>query len=346
MKEIFSDTPDHAIVRQERSPEFMSEEIVDRWMHEIKFPGEDRFSTTLLAKLNLRGEGLGEIIFKEASTSHPLNNVQQLALMYREFARVLWMKTQVGPDRAETVAVPRISLVLEDERGAVLAEYFRKHNLPAPKFIIGSDADQATIDRLSHARAEIFQIDLGKKKLTSSEILKLTNNVKGVDVTQALAAESENFSYDDFVHEILNVKPERVYMPMDSGRLRDSFLYWQGQVVSNEEHHRADRRFRASLLSTIRLHVCAGQTESDDLHAIKPFINFSARDIKSIKEFHDTGSHSGTRAVDEGVLDRAVEILEKHGFDGKRSGAAGLALYMMDVERGDLGKNERVMVVK
>lgn len=346
MKESFPNFPEHAIVRQEHSPEFMSREIINRWMREIKFPGEDHFNTTPLTKLNLHGEGLGEIFFKEAETSHSLNNVEQLALMYREFARVLWMKTQVRPEGVETVPVPRVSLILEDESGAELAEYFRKHNLPAPKFIISSGADQAMIDRLSHARAEIFQIDLGKKKLTTPEILKLTNNVKGVDITSALSEESHNFSYDDFVHEIFNAKPARIYVPMDSGRLRDNLLYWQGQVVSNEEVHETDRRFRASLLSAIRMHVCAGKTESDESNAITPFINFSASDIKSIKDFHDTGSHSGTRNVDEDVLDRAVEILEKHGFDMKRSDAAGLALYMMDIESGDLGKNERVMVVK
>lgn len=365
MKEpTFPQSADRTVLRREQVSQFMTSNLVHRWIEEIKIPGENsewEWRPTPLTRLNLKGDGYGEVLLKDESDreSNPTGTHKDRAAweyvkLYRQFARVLWTRMQVGtlrPELVNTIRVPRMSLMTSGNEGIALAECLAKFKLPAPKLIVDAHADQKLIDRLTQLRAEIYQIDLTNRALTGDDILRYTENVDGVDLTSSRAFQPERVLYDWLAHEIFNARASRVYVPFGSGRLRDNLLYWQAQTMRNSEDHHADRRLKAHITDVVGLSVCAAEPESVDSVAdkltapFKPFVIFSDADVKAMVQFHDTGRYSARRIVDEEHLQAASEIFEKHAIDAEPSAAAGLALYMMDIESGNLNKHEKVVVV-
>ena len=72
---------------------------------------------------------------------------------------------------------------------------------------------------------KVFPIDLDKKELTSEQILKLTENEDGIDLTYSSEfEESRKVYYDWLSYEVLNQNPNWVFIPFGTGDLYKNII--------------------------------------------------------------------------------------------------------------------------
>ncbi|QQG38699.1 MAG: hypothetical protein HYS32_03800 [Candidatus Woesearchaeota archaeon] len=96
------------VVRKVEYPEVLDWGRVERWADEIPVKSENdpenpEWRATPVRELDLRGDGYGFVHVKDESDirSNPTRNIKdrpawEIAALYRDFARALWMKGREG----------------------------------------------------------------------------------------------------------------------------------------------------------------------------------------------------------------------------------------------------------
>lgn len=182
------------VVKEIESPRFMNYELVEKWGDGIPTyreadPAYPEWRATPVIPIDLAREGYGEIFVK--NEADPRSNrtktikdraAWELATLYRDYARALYLKLRTGSlTRAEleSMPVPRLSLITAGNEGRAVAEAFKPYDLPPPKLILDKSIPSSALEQLKKLHADIYQVDLTRKELTTDEIRKLSNNEKG-----------------------------------------------------------------------------------------------------------------------------------------------------------------------
>ncbi len=219
--------------------ERMTRELVDQWGEGIPAYEEanvlrPEWQETHLREVDLSKNGYGQFFVKDESIN-PTGTIKdraawEVATLYRDFARAIWLKhRQDGKINPQDFTIPSFSLITAGNEGLAIAQRFKQHNLPPPKFILDLDTSKQTIEALKKLRASIYQVDLKSRPLTAEDILTLTDNKDGIDITSAQFIEPQAIFYDWHVHEVLNAEPDYIFLPSGSNRLLENYLYWQAK---------------------------------------------------------------------------------------------------------------------
>ncbi len=125
--------------------------------------------------------------------------------------------------KSRNVELPAVSIISAGNAAIALGELFRKFGLPKPRVLVDSKLSESQVQRLRSHHLEVFEIDLSRRELSSDDILRLTKNPRGFDLTrgQFEAELSRNF-FDWMTFEILNQNPNFVVVPYGSGNLFDN----------------------------------------------------------------------------------------------------------------------------
>lgn len=341
--------------------ERMSKELVDQWSEGIPSFEEanilrPEWQETPLRELSLDREGYGLVWIKDES-ANPTGTIKdrpawEFATLYRDFARAIWLKgRRDGQVRPEDFKIPSFSLITAGNEGLAIAERFRQHNLPPPKFIVDLGTAEGIVEELKKLRASIYEVDLKSKSLAAGEILALTDNANGIDITSLQFIEPQAIFYDWHVHEVFNEGPARIYVPRGSGRLMENYLYWQNRTQRNDSSHTPDPRLRVDVASAIAASVIGAEPEEPDsvadklLARFRPFLIFKDQDISGLKRFAFTGEQTGVYKTREDYINRALQIFQEHKIDAEPSAAVGLALYMQHWDKGVINPKEKVVIV-
>jgi len=346
-------------------PRFMSAEIVEKWGDSIPVfseadPHHPEWQETPIIPLDLSPEGYGELYVKNEAdrASNPTGTIKdraawELATLYRDFARALYLKLRLGrltKEELEGIPVPRLSFITSGNEGRAVAERFKLHDLPPPKLIVGQDILPAYLESLKALRADLYSVDLNEK-LDADAIRRVSNNEGGIDITSVRSLQPQTIFYDWHVHEAFNFSPDKIFVPYGSGRLAENYLYWQMRTMRNEGNNTRDPRLKASAGSVVSMDILAAEPSSptsvaDKLTApFKPFLLFRDSDINALAHVHFTGRETNKYPVSESSINEAFSLLKSRGLQTEPSGAASLALYLMHFKRGLIGKNEKVLVV-
>lgn len=354
--------PIRQVVKVERFPyERMTKGLVDQWGEGIPAFEEanvlrPEWQETPLREIDLSGKGYGLVFVKDESTN-PTGTIKdraawELATLYRDFARAIYLKNrQDNRVQAEDFTIPSFSLITAGNEGLAIAERFKQHNLPPPKFILDLDTPRQIIEALKKLRASTYQVDLKSRALTTKDILALTDNKDGVDITSVQFIEPQAILYDWHVHEVFNEKPDEVYVPYGSGRLTENYLTWQGRTIRNDSTGRPDPRLRVEPVSVVSTNIFGAEPASPDSVAnklvarFKPFLLFRDQDIRGLRRFAFTGKETDIFKVDEEHLQQAHQLMTDHGIQAEPSAAAGFALYMQRWERKQIDPKKKVVVV-
>ncbi len=357
---------DRKIVKEVEFQPTMTWDLVEQWAEGIPtFSDMDtlhpEWRPTPTIPLDLTGAGYGEIQVKnEADTeSNPTGTIKdraawELAALYRDTARALYDKVRIGEltkDEILRTPVRRFSILTAGNEGRAVAACFEKHKLPPPKLIVGRTLQPSMLAQLQQLRADIYQVDLSERALTTDEILRASNNDNGIDITSNQSFEPQSIFYDWHVHEVFNSQPDEIYVPYGSGRLMENYLFWQGRSHSNETNRARDRRLQTDPAKVISMNVFGGEPKQADSVAdkliakFKPFLIFNDSDISALVRSDFTGRGTAKASVSEERIQEAHHILTQNKIEAEASAAAGLALYLERFARGLVPKDKRVMIV-
>lgn len=307
-----------------------------------EFPPEaPKFPATPTRRIDV--PGFSDVWLKDESHNptgtHKDRMAWEMVVTYRDFLLAKKNGQLNGP-------LPRMSLITSGSAGFAVQKRLREYGLPPLKVLIDVNLDLAIKEALRRVGCEVHETDLGKKPLEWKEILTLTHNKDGVDITSSEALDPTTRFYDWLSYEIINSSPDYCFIPFGTGNLYENVLNINKREVSAQRH---DPRFRGKVATLRRCNFLGATTNNPHSKADKlysphlPFVHFDEQWIRTYRYAGFCGPKSGVHLVREEFIDEAFAIAEQNKVDCEPSGVAGLALLLQMRKR--IPKDANILIV-
>lgn len=175
-----------------------------------------------------------------------------------------------------------------------------------------------------------MKLDHIKAPLRCEEILALTNNENGIDISSREMLDPINYVYYDWLsYEIINSQADYCFVPFGTGDLYHNILNIHSKEYFSESH---DPRLELSgepLKATNYVAVTTTDMNSKCDKLYSPFLPFSPikrTQILAHKENGVCGPMTDLRVITEGFVDEAIRIAESRNIMGEPSGIAGIGM--------------------
>lgn len=211
----------------------------------------------------------------------------------------------------ENKKIPSASIISAGSSAIAIQACLRKHNLPNLKVLVDHHISDSTLNDMEHLGCEVYKADLGLSLLNPEDILRLTNNIEGFDITFESNHDVLSDCYLDLATAIINQHPDYIFIPYGSG-----LLYHNFSTVAEKSH-------LATPIHLLGATVTCPQSRARKLYS--PYKSWPAF-IQSAN--NQSYLSSGIYEVTEDQIALAEEILKKNGYKAESSAAAGLALLI------------------
>ncbi len=228
--------------------------------------------------------------------------------------------------------LPQLSIITSGTAGFAIQTLLRKHHLPALKCLVDAALDATIKKHLTSIGCELFETNLSKKPLSRKDILALTNNPNGIDITSFHPTDSETRYYDQLAQTIIEHRPEYCFIPFGTGQLYENVL----DILKIEilRLMAADTSSTQTVDHLRSCHLFGATTDDPTSPATKlysphlPFSQIKDEKIRSHRTDGFCGSRSDVHAIDEHYLQEALNVAAAVGIECEPSGIAGLALLI------------------
>ena len=307
-----------------------------------EFPADNpKFPATPTYKIKV--PGFTNVWLKDESYNptgtHKDRMAWEIIVTYRDF--LLAKKT--GQIKGE---LPQMSVISSGSAAVAIQTQLKKYNLPNLKVLVDANLDQRIIKLLKTLGCEIYETDLGKKPFHWREILTLTHNPNGFDITSSEALDPTTRFYDWLSYEILNNSPEYCFIPFGTGNLYENILNINKKEVSTQNH---DPRFKGKIETLRRCNFFGAtsnnpKTKADKLYSPHlPFVHYDEQWIRFYRYAGYCGTESNVHLIKEAYLEEAMKIAQSQGINCEYSGIAGLALMLQ--MKNKLPRNKKMLIV-
>lgn len=305
-------------------------------------PDKPKFPATSTYRINV--PGFTDVWLKDESVNrysgtHKDRLAWEVVILYRNF---LLAKKKSGQRRP----LPTFSIISSGSAALAIGRMLRHYGLPRLKVLVDKRIDSKTYKAIENAHCELFVENLGLKPLSPTEILSLTRNKEGFDLTSNQGIGLEIGNYDWMSYEILNNSPDYCFVPFGTGILFSKVLEINKLEVGYAKH---DPRFRGNVDILRNCNFIGATTKNPNSKADKlyahhlPFPKIDDDWIRFYKISGFCGFETGIKIVQENYLVRAMELAKSHGINCDYSGIAGLALMLQ--LKGKLPRNKKFLVV-
>lgn len=243
--------------------------------------------------------------------------------------------------------LPQMSIISFGSAAMAIQTQFKKYKLPNLKVLIDRKFIEPfalkTIKKLS---CEIYETDLAKRSLSWKEILILTHNQTGFDITSNEALDPTTRFYDWLSYEIINNSPDYCFIPFGTGNLYKNVLNINKKEVSTNNH---DPRFRGDVKILRKCNFLGAtsnnpRTKADKLYSPHlPFVHYDEQWIRFYRYAGFCGPESDVHLLKEEYLEQAMVLAKSQGVNCEYSGIAGLAL-MLQI-KSKLPKDKKILIV-
>ena len=243
-------------------------------------------------------------------------------------------------------SLPIMSIITSGSAAVAIQTLLKKYKLPNLKVLLDINIDQEILNSLKKLGCEIYETDLSKKPLSWREILALTHNDNGMDITSNEALDPTTRFYDWLSYEILNNSPDYCLIPFGTGNLYENILNINKKEVSTEN---PDPRFQGNLETLRNCNFIGATTGNPKSRADKlysphlPFVHFDEQWIRFYRYAGFCGKESNVHLIKEDYLNKALDIADSQNIDCEPSGIAGLALMLQLQYK--LPKNKKMLIV-
>ncbi len=304
-------------------------------------PDNPKFPATPTSQIKV--PGFSNVWLKDESVNptgtHKDRMAWEMVVTYRDFL----LAKKNGQLKGQ---LPQMSIISSGSAAIAIQTMFRKYHLPGLKVLVDFSIDPKILDAMKKLRCEIFETNLSKKPFEWKEILLLTENPNGLDITSNQALDPTTRFFDWMSYEIINSSPEYCFIPFGTGNLYENILNINKKEVSTENH---DPRFKGNVETLRKCNFLGATTNNPKSNADKlysphlPFVHYDEQWIRLYRSAGFCGPGSNVHIVRESYLDRAVEIAESQGINCEASGIAGLALMLQMKEK--LPKDKKMLIV-
>ncbi|MBI4600251.1 PLP-dependent lyase/thiolase [Candidatus Uhrbacteria bacterium] len=286
--------------------------------------------------------GFSQVWLKDESVNptgtHKDRMAWEMVVTYRDFLQ--------SKKEGRLKKIPELSILSSGSAALAIQSMFKKYGLPSIRVLMDSGADLLTVNKLKELGCRLFFTHLGKRILHWEDILRLTRNSDGFDITSNEAFDPTIRFYDWMSYEIINSNAEYIFVPFGTGQLYENIMNIVKQELS---YKRRDPRFRGSKNILRNTSILGATTTSHMSKAVKlyaPFLPYSHCSQQWIKFYRSTGQTgllSNVYAIQETFLDRALMFARSHGIRSEPSGIAGLALLLQ--MKNKIPKGKKILIV-
>ena len=306
-----------------------------------EFPADaPKFPATPTYKIKL--PGFSNVWLKDESYNrtgtHKDRMAWEMIVTYKEFLK----SKKLGKIKK----LPTLSILSSGSAALAIQTQLKKYGLPDLHVLMDSQTDQSLIKHLKKLGCNVFLENLNKKTFDWEEILRLTENEDGFDVTSNEAYDPTVRFYDWLSYEIINNDADYIFVPFGTGQLYENIM----NVIKKELSYKvSDPRFMGSRKILQKTSVLGAtttdqKTKADKLFApFLPFANYSKQWIKFYRYTGLTGEMSQVYHVEEKYLDEALKIAKAQKINCELSGIAGLGLLLQIKDK--IPKTKKILIV-
>lgn len=307
-----------------------------------EFPADDpKFPATPTYKIKV--PGFNNVWLKDESHNptgtHKDRMAWEVIVTYRDFLLAKKRKQIKGK-------LPAMSIISSGSAAFAIQTQLKKYNLPNLKVLVDDNINPTILKSIKRIGCEVYKTDLSKKSFHWKEILKLTHNIDGFDITSSEALDPTTRFYDWLSYEIINSSPDYCFVPFGTGNLFENILNINKKEVSTGLH---DPRFSGNVEALRRCNFLGATTNNSESKADKlysphlPFVHFDEQWIRLYRHAGFCGNGSDVILVKEKFLNQAFDIAIAQKINCEPSGIAGLALFLQMKDK--IPKNKKILIV-
>lgn len=307
-----------------------------------EFPADNpKFPATPTYRIKV--PGFSNVWFKDESFNptgtHKDRMAWEIVVTYRDFL----LAKKRGQIKGK---LPTMSLISSGSAAIAIQTQLKKYGLPNLKVLADQGLDPAIVQALKKIGCYLYFTDLGKKPFSWRDILKLTDNPDGFDITSSEALDPTTRFYDWLSYEIINSSPEYCFIPFGTGNLYENVLNINKKEVSTQHH---DPRFRGKVNVLRKCNFFGATTNNPKSKADKlfsphlPFVHYDEQWIRLYRYAGFCGSASNVCLIKEKYLDQAIKLAKQVEINAEPSGLAGLGLLLQMKEK--VPKQAKILIV-
>jgi hypothetical protein len=305
-------------------------------------PHNPKFPATPTYKIKVPGFSnvwLKDDSINRYSGTHKDRLAWEVVVLYRNFLLAKKIGQQKGP-------LPKFSIISSGSAALAIGRMLKDYGLPCLKVLVDKNLDPKICDAIKKSHCELFVTDLSRKPLNAREILSLTKNKNGFDLTSNEGVTLEIGNYDWMSYEILNNSPDYCFIPFGTGILFSKILEINKTEVERTRH---DPRFHGNVKILRNCNFMGATTKNPKSKADKlyahylPFLRIDDEWLKFYKISGFCGSKTGIYTIKEKYLSEAMKIAKSQEINCESSGIAGLALMLQ--MKNSLPKNKKYLIV-
>ena len=251
------------------------------------------------------------------------------------------------------ISLKSLSLISSGSAAYSVQKLLKNRGFPNLRVLIDKNTNKRLIKFLKEKDCKIFPVNLDKKEYSSKEILKLTDNIDGLDLTYSPEFnESRKVYYDWLSYEVLNQNPNWVFTPFGTGDLYKNIIIRNSKEMDKKVF---SKRFFGDkkILTECNFMGAASNRKNSKMKML--YSAFQNKTIKNVNnmivspliEKESCGAQSKVIIVRESYMDIAIEIAQYFNITFEPSGISGLALLlqMLDCNEMKLNQNDKVIII-
>lgn len=305
-------------------------------------PDKPKYPSTPIRRIKV--PGFNNVWLKDESVNptgtHKDRMAWEIVVQYRKFLEAKKMGLVNGP-------LPRFSIISSGNAAVALAEMFRKFGLPKIKVLVDIHIPDKILNYLKNNHCEVYQTNLSRKPFSAEEVLAMTNNENGFDITSNEALDPNTIFYDWMSYDIINKEADYVFVPFGTGSLFENICTIMRRELLKVRVH--DPRLKADPEKFRTMNILGATVNLSTSKAYMlysqhlPFVHYNEQWIKFYRKFSFGGEESGVYVVSEDSLEKAYDLATSQGVNCEYSGIAGLGLLL---ERSDIiPKDKKILIV-
>jgi len=260
---------------------------------------------------------------------------------------VTYKNLLLAKEAGVTDHLPQMSIISSGSAAVAVQKMFRKYNLPNLKVLVHFKLDSDVRRYFEKLGCEVYETDLNKRVLLTEDILKLTDNQGGIDITSDEALGPFDVFYDWMSYDILNQNSDWVFVPYGTGHLYENIVNIAQREASSFVFH--DKRLKGESKKIGKCHFMGATTNNPNSIADKlysphlPFVHLDPHWINLAKRKGHIGAKSRVGIVREEYLQEAVKIVEMNDLIAEPSGIAGLAMLLQ--MKNEIPQEDKKLVI-
>ena len=234
----------------------------------------------------------------------------------------------------QKISLNSLSLISSGSAAYSVQKLLKDRGLPNLRVLMDSNINIKLIEFLEKNDCKVYLQDLDEKEYSSKEILEMTDNEDGLDLTYSPEFDkSREVYYDWLSYEVLNQNPNWVFIPVGTGDLYKNIILRNSKEMDKKVFSKRFFGDKKILMQCNFVGAASNKKQSKMKMLYSAFQNKTIKNIQSkiiepLKNKQSCGDESDIKLVQEKYVDAAIEIGAYFNIKCEPSGISGMALFL------------------